>query len=116
MRGAWRGELTRRCSVSGAVGLGSSMTLDAGDDPDAVFVFQVGAALTTTTGVVNLTHGAQAQNVFWQVGTSATIGTNFVGTIMALDSISLGTGVTLNGRALASTAAVNLDDNAETAP
>jgi hypothetical protein len=101
---------------SGAVGLGSSMTLDAGDDPDAVFVFQVGAALTTTTGVVNLTHGAQAQNVFWQVGTSATIGTNFVGTIMALDSISLGTGVTLNGRALASTAAVNLDDNAVTAP
>lgn len=101
---------------SAAVGLSSNMTLNANGDPDAVFVFQIGAALTTTAGVITLENGAQPGNVFWQVGTSATIGTPFVGTIMALDSITLSTGVPLEGRALASTAAVSLADNAVTAP
>lgn len=101
---------------SAAVGLSSNMTLNANGDPDAVFVFQIGAALTTTAGQITLANGAQAQNVFWQVGSSATIGTPFVGTIMALDSITLSTGFPLQGRALASTAAVSLNNNAVTAP
>jgi hypothetical protein len=99
-----------------AVGLSNNMTLNANGDPDAVFVFQIGAALTTTAGQITLENGAQAKNVYWQVGTSATIDTPFLGTILANDSVTLGTGVTLQGRALASTAAVVLDDNTVTAP
>ena len=98
------------------VGLSTNMTLDADGDPDAVFIFQITNALTTTSGEVNLIGSAQAQNVFWQVGTSATIGAPFVGTIMAHASVTLDTGVSLSGRALANTAAVTLDDNAITAP
>jgi hypothetical protein len=102
---------------SAVVGLSTSMTLNANDDPDAVFIFQITNALTTTTGEVNLIHGAQAKNVFWQVGSSATIGANFVGAIMANQSVTLNPGVTLTGRALANDAAVTLSgDNIVTAP
>jgi hypothetical protein len=90
--------------------------LNANYDPDAVFVFQIGAALTATAGQITLENGAQAQNVYWQVGTSATIDTSFVGNIMAHDTITLGTGITLQGRALASTATIVLDDNTVTVP
>jgi hypothetical protein len=64
----------------------------------------------TAARQVILTNGAEASNIFWQVGTSATLGTTsvFQGTIMADQSITLGTGATLNGRALARVAAVNL--------
>src|SRR6202142_2606623 len=95
------------------------VALDAGGDANAVFIFQVGSTLTTigSTQVI-LAGGAQAQNVFWQVSSSATLGTNsiFQGTIMSLQSISLDTGATLIGRALARNGAVTLDSNAVTAP
>jgi hypothetical protein len=96
-----------------------NVTLDAGGDANAVFIFQIGSTLTTigSTQVV-LAGGAQAKNVFWQVSSSATLGTNstFQGTIMALASVTLDTGATLNGRALARSAAVAMDSNPITAP
>jgi len=95
------------------------LTLDAQGNPNAQFIFQVGSGLTTATGSgVLLINGAQPSNVFWQVGSSATLGTSssFSGNILALASISLGTGVAIQGRALARTGAVTLLDNAITAP
>jgi len=96
-----------------------NVTLDGQGDANAVFIFQVGSTLTTigSTQVV-LAGSAQAKNVFWQVGSSATLGTNsiFEGTIMSLQSITLQTGATLTGRALARNAAVTLDSNTVTAP
>src|SRR4051794_37417106 len=70
-----------------SIGLTGALTLDAGGDASAVFVFQAGSTLTTSSGSsVNLVNGAQACNVFWQVGSSATLGTGstFRGTILAL--------------------------------
>jgi hypothetical protein len=90
------------------------LTLDAQGDGDAVFIFQMASTLTTTAGrQVILTNGAKSANVFWQVGSSATLGTTsaFQGTIMADQAITLETGATLNGRALARIAAVALDGN-----
>jgi hypothetical protein len=90
------------------------LTLDAQGDGDAVFIFQMASTLTTTAGrQVVLANGAKAANVFWQVGTSATLGTTsaFQGTIMADQAVTLNNGATLNGRALARIAAVNLDSN-----
>ena len=95
------------------------LTLDAQGDSDAVFIFQMASTLTTTTGrQVVLSGGARARNVFWQVGSSATLGTASVvkGTIMADQAITLGTGATLNGRALARIAGVSLDANAIAMP
>jgi hypothetical protein len=97
-----------------SLGLSGALTLDARGDRNAVFVFQAGSTLTAASASrVLLIGGAQACNVFWQVGSSATIGTTsaFVGNIMALTSISLTTGATLNGRALARNGAVTLDTN-----
>jgi hypothetical protein len=91
-----------------------SVTLDAQGDPNAVFIFQIGSTLITGSGTsVRLVNGAQACNVFWQVGSSATLGTGtrFVGTIMALATITANTAATIHGRLLAQTAAVNLDTN-----
>ncbi len=91
-----------------------SVTLNAQGDPNAVFIFQIGSTLTTGSHTsVSLINGAQACNVFWQVGSSATLGTgtHFVGTIMAADSITANTGATIHGRLLAQTAAVTLEDN-----
>ncbi len=99
------------------LGLTGTVTLDAQGDPNAVFIFQVGSALTTaSSSVVNLVNGAQACNVFWQVGSSATLGTtsNFRGTIMALTSITVNTGATLTGRALARNGSVSLDTDSIT--
>jgi len=96
-----------------------NVTLDAQGNANAVFIFQVGSTLTTlgSTHVV-LAGGAQAKNIFWQVGSSATLGTNsiFMGTIMALQSITLNTGANLTGRALTRNGAVTLDSNPVTAP
>jgi uncharacterized protein (TIGR03437 family) len=96
-----------------------NLTLDAKGDASAVFIFQVASTLTTTAGLqVILAGGAQASNIFWQVGSSATLGTNsiFEGTIMADQSITLTTGATLNGRALARIGGVSLQANAITKP
>src|SRR5205814_1407696 len=90
------------------------LTLDAQGDANAVFIFQMGSTLTTTIGrQVILSGGAQAANVFWQVGSSATLGTGsvFKGNILALASISVTTGAAVEGRLLARTAAVTLDSN-----
>jgi hypothetical protein len=91
-----------------------SVTLDAQGDPNAVFIFQIGSTLTTGSSTsVQLVNGAQACNVFWQVGSSATLGTGtrFVGTIMASASITATTAATIHGRLLAQTAAVTMDTN-----
>jgi hypothetical protein len=98
---------------------GGTVTLDAQGNANAVFIFQVGSTLITlgNTQVV-LKGGALAANVFWQVGSSATLGvaSTFEGTILALQSITLDTGATLQGRALARNGAVTLDSNPVTAP
>ncbi|MER6285248.1 ice-binding family protein [Streptomyces sviceus] len=91
-----------------------TLTLDAHGDPNAVWVFQIGSTLTTASGSnVSLVNGASPCNVYWQIGSSATLGTNsaFVGTIMAQASITVTTGTTIAGRALARTGAVTLDNN-----
>ena len=84
-----------------------------------VYIFQMASTLTTASGSqVILAGGATAGNVFWQVGSSATLGTGsvFNGTILAQASITLTTGAVLNGRALARTGAVTLDTNTVTNP
>jgi hypothetical protein len=91
-----------------------SVTLDAQGNPNAVFIFQVGSTLITEANTsVQVINGAQACNVFWQVGSSATLGTGtrFVGTIMALTSISAKTAATVHGRLLARNGAVTMDTN-----
>lgn len=91
-----------------------SVVLDAQGDPNAVFIFQIGSTLITGSNTtVQLVNGAQACNVFWQVGSSATLGTGtrFVGTIMASQTITAKTAATIHGRLLAQTSAVNLDTN-----
>jgi hypothetical protein len=101
-----------------------NLTLDAQGDAHAVWIFQIGSTLVTTATVGNviLANGAQASNVFWQVGSSATIGTNttFQGTILADTSITVTTGDAINGRALGgavvATGAVTLDTNIFTLP
>jgi ice-binding like protein len=100
-----------------SLGLSGDLTLDAQGDPNAVFVFKAGSTLTAgSASRVLLIGGAQACNVFWQVGSSATIGSAsaFSGNILALTSISLTTGATLTGRALARNGAVTLDTNTVT--
>ena len=95
------------------------LTLDAQGDSSAVFIFQIASTLITTGGrQVLLSGGAKSANVFWQVGTSATLGstTSFQGTIMADQAITLNTGASLNGRALARIGAVNFDTNAVVKP
>ena len=97
----------------------ADLTLDARGDADAVFIIQTASTLTTAPGrQVILTNNAKAANIYWAVGTSATIGTTnqFNGTIMAEQAITLMTGATLNGRALAWIAAVTLDTNTVVKP
>ncbi len=96
-------------------GITGILTLDAGGDPDAVWIFQAGSTLITASGSqVVLINGAQAGRVFWQVGTSATLGTgtDFAGTLLASASITLAAGASVGGSLLALNGAVTLDDNA----
>lgn len=95
-----------------SLGLTGTLTL-SGTSTD-VWIFQAGSTLTTATGSsVVFIGGAQSCNVFWQIGSSATIGTGsaFKGTIIALESITVTTGATIDGRALARNGAVTLDTN-----
>jgi hypothetical protein len=89
--------------TSAELALSGTLTLDAEDDPDAVFIFQADAALNTAAAsTVLLVNGAQASNVFWVVGGAAGTGASsvFVGTVMATGAITLGAGTELSGRAL----------------
>ena len=98
--------------------LSGALTLDAQNDPTAVFVFQIGSTLTTApNSAVTLINGAMGSNVYWQIGSSATLntGTAFKGNIVAFTSITVSNGVTLlPGRALAENGAVTLDNNSIT--
>lgn len=96
-----------------------NLTLDAGGDADAVFVFQIASTFTTMADrTVILAGSADAGNVFWQVGSSATLGTmsTVCGTVMANQSITLATGAVLDGRALARIGGVSLAGNAVVIP
>ena len=111
--------LTPGVYSGGALDLTGTLTLDAQGDSEAVFVFQAASTLITASASrVELVNGASPCNVFWQVGSSATLGTttSFKGTILALASITVTTGATVEGRLLARTAAVTLDSNAITKP
>ena len=106
-------------STSGLEISSGDLTLDAQGNASAVFIFQMASTLNVAAGLhVILAGGAKASNVFWQVGASATVGTNstFAGTIMADQSVTLITGATLNGRALARIGAVTLDASTVTRP
>ena len=106
-------------TASSSLSVAGVITLDAGGNADAVFIFQAGSTLTTgSSSSIVLTNGAQACNVFWQVGSSATLGnsTAFVGTIMALTSATLTNGATVSGRVLARNGAVTLDNNVINVP
>jgi Ice-binding-like len=94
-----------------ALGLTGALTLDAQGDPNTVFIFQAASTLITASAShVNLINGAQPCNVFWQVGSSATLGTSsvFVGNILALTSVSMNNAVTVQGRALARNGSVTM--------
>jgi hypothetical protein len=101
-------------SPAGTFGITGTLTLDAQGDPNAVFIFKAASTLITASASnVNLVNGARACNIFWKVGSSATLGTYSIirGNIMALASITVTTGVTVDGRALARDAAVTLDSD-----
>jgi len=104
---------------SSSAQLTGALTLDAGGDPGAVWVFKTGSTLTTASNSSVLPlNGAQACNVFWQIGSSATLGTgtSFIGNILALTSITLTTDANISGRALARNGAVTMDSNTVTIP
>ncbi len=98
-------------SEAGTFGITGTLTLNAQGNPDAVFIFKMASTLiTASASQVSLINGAQPCHLFWQVGSSATLGTSssFAGNIFALESISLNNGVTVSGRLLARNASVTL--------
>lgn len=105
--------------ASSSMQLTGTLTLSGNGDPNSVFVFQAGSSLITATDSrVVLIGGAQACNVFWQVGSSATLGStsSFVGSILASTSVTLTSKVTVTGRVLARHAAVTMIDDTITRP
>jgi hypothetical protein len=101
-------------SDAGTFGITGTLTLDAENDTNAVFVFQMESTLITASGSkVSLINGARFCRIFWQVGSSATLGTNstFVGHIFAMTSISALTGAKIQGQLLAREGSVTLDSN-----
>ena len=106
-------------SFSSSAQLTGTLNLNAGGDSSAVFIFQIGSTLTTeTSSSVLVINGAQAVNVYWVVGSSATLGTYtaFIGNILAFTSITLNTGASVTGRVLARNGTVTLDTNTITLP
>jgi LPXTG-motif cell wall-anchored protein len=106
-------------SSKAPLSLSGQLVLDGQGNNNAVFIFQTDSTLITSSGsTIELINGASECNIFWQVGSSATLGTGsvFVGNIMALTSISVQTGVLVHGRALARNGAVTLDNDVFTAP
>jgi hypothetical protein len=102
-----------------ALTLTGPLVLDGGGDANSVFIFQTNSSLTTASGSsISLINGAQECNIFWQVASSATLGTGsvFAGNILALSSITVTTSAVVHGRALARNAAVTLDTNTFTTP
>jgi type VI secretion system secreted protein VgrG len=95
--------------------LTGTLTLDALGDPDALFIFRIGTTLTTASGaIVNLLNGGANNGIFWQVGTSATLGSStlFAGNILADQSITLNASASVTcGRAIALNGAVTMDTN-----
>lgn len=109
--------LTPGVYSGGDLSVTGALTLEG--TADAVWVFQAASTLTAATGsIITVTGGASACNVFWQVGSSATLnpGAAFVGTVMANVSVTAETAATVTGRLLARTGAVTLDSNVITAP
>lgn len=101
-------------SFASSAGLTGTLTLDANNDRDALFVFQIVSALTTAPGsVVKVINGGAGAGVFWQIGSSATLDTDsaFLGNLLAYSSITLNTSATVCGRALAENGAVTMDQN-----
>ena len=106
--------LTTGVYSGGTLSNSGALTLDAQGNPDAVFIFQAASTLiTASASTVLLVNGAQSCNVFWQVGSSATLGTTrrMVGTVIALTDITANTGATIQGRLLARNGAVTMDNN-----
>ena len=104
---------------SGSFAISGNLTLDAQGDPNAVWIFQTATTLITASNSnIMLINGAQAGNIFWQVGSSATLGTysDFSGSVLALTSISLDTGAAVAGRVLARNGEVTMDYNTITVP
>ncbi len=106
-------------NATSSLQLSGNLTLNGAGDPNATWVFQTGSSLTAATGSsITLIGQASACNVYWQVGSSATLdsGSAFVGTVMAHQSISAGTSATVQGRLLAQNGSVTLDSNVITPP
>lgn len=119
------GDLTGRTIAPGlytstsSLAISGPLTLNALGNSNAVFIIQMASTLTTAAGSqIILAGGAQASNIIWQVGSSATLGTNsiFKGTILANTSITANTGANVDGRLLARSGAVTLDTNVVDAP
>jgi hypothetical protein len=106
-------------NATSSMALNGVLILNGQNDPNSVWIFQAGSTLITgSSASVIFENGAQACNVFWQVTSSATLGTStdFSGTIIATQSVTLDTGATLLGRALAMNGAVTMDSNTITVP
>ncbi|MEU4336533.1 ice-binding family protein [Micromonospora lupini] len=104
-------------SAGGTFTIGGDLTLDAEGDPNAVFIFKtVSTLITGASSTVNLINGAQSCNVFWQVGSSVTLGANslFRGNLLTFTSITVGAALEVDGRAMAINGAVTMDTDTVT--
>ncbi|MFF5109281.1 ice-binding family protein [Streptosporangium sp. NPDC000509] len=102
-------------SANGTFGITGTLTLDADDDPDAVFIFNASTLSAANVSNINLVNGAQEDNVFWRVSGSATLGmfSTFRGNVLALTSVTVGPGATLYGRAFALNNTVTLQGTSD---